>query len=139
MPDLPTRAESVSEIEAQRPDGALALAGLLVVDNMHLWGPGRFPRRATQGSYTEIRRKLVPPPIRILHMRIAIWGISCGGGGRISPLADSMQDAAYRITDADVDSILKGRAHFRAHAVWSMRAPRPSHGQYDLGPPKWQN
>ena len=46
-------------------------------------------------------------------------------------LADSMQDAAYRITDADVDYILADRAHLRAIVVWSLRAPRTPNGQYD--------
>ena len=62
------------------------------------------------------------PQIEIRHMRIPTRGIICGGGGRAWHIADSMQDAAYRITDADADDILADRAHFREVVVWSIRA-----------------
>ena len=70
--------------------------------------------------------------IGIRHKRSPIRAIICGGGGRVWHIADSMQDAAYRITDAEADAILADRAHFRDVVVWSLRAPRTSHGQYDV-------
>ena len=67
-----------------------------------------------------------------LEFRIPICGPTCGGGGRVWHLADSMQDTAFRITESDVDWVLADRTRFFAVVVWSLREPRASHRQYEI-------